>query len=181
LAAAATVAVCVAVSLVIVVGPRSAHHRSAVHRHEHVVAPVIRNYAPGPVPALGGQLVCDATLTASPSARSATATIVVHTGPGASHVFSLRASALKPAPAGDRYEVWALAETNDAFGGYQRQRGAAPRLLGVIAPPVMADGLLAARGTIPPSFTGPYRVLITVQRAAAKSPGRVVLRGDIPL
>jgi hypothetical protein len=183
LGAAAAVAVCVAVSLAVIVGLHSRHHQpsAVVPGHRHTQPPVIRNYAPGKVPALGGQLFCDATFTAPRGKGSAKATIVVHTGTGASYVYSLTGTGLKPAPAGDSYEVWTIPETNGAFGGYQLQRGVPPTRLGVITPPVAADGLLAARGTIPLSFSGTYRVLITVQRRSANSPGRVVLRGDIPL
>jgi hypothetical protein len=133
------------------------------------------------VPALGGQLFCDATFTPSRGQGTAKATIVVHTGTSASFVYSLTGSGLKPAPTGESYEVWTIPEVNMTSGGYQLDRGVAPTLLGVIAPPVAADGLLAASGTIPPSYIVSYRFLLTVQRPAAKSPGRVVLRGDVPL
>jgi hypothetical protein len=183
LGAAAAVAVCVVVSLAVVFGARSAHHnRSALALdHHHTQLPVIRNYAPGPVPPLGGQLYCDATFRPPRGKGSAKATMVVHTGTGASYVYSLTGRGLKPAPAGESYEVWAIPETNGAFGGYQLQRGVAPTRLGVITPPIAADGLLAARGAIPLRFSGTYRILITVQPRSAKSPGRVVLRGDVPL
>jgi hypothetical protein len=184
LAAAAAVAVCVAVSLALILGARSANHnrQATVHHHAHHQLPEIHNYAPGPVPPLGGQMVCDVTLKPPRGAGSATATITVHTGRGASEVYSLKARSLKPAPAGKSYEVWTIPETQLAFGGYQLQNGARPSLLGVIKPPVTADGVIAASGTFPPGFNGgAYRFLITVQRPGAKSPGRVVLRGDIPL
>jgi hypothetical protein len=185
LGAAAAVAVCVAVSLAVIMGVHAAHqhhNRSAVApaRH-HSQVPVIRNYAPGKVPPLGGQLYCNATFIPPRGKGSAKATIVVHSGTGASYVYSLTGSGLKPAPAGESYEVWTIPEASETFGGYQLQRGVAPTRLGVIAPPVAADGLLAARGTIPLSYSGTYRVLITVQRQSAKSPGRVVLRADVPL
>lgn len=183
LGAAAAVAVCVAVSLAVIVGLHSGHHQrsSVVPGHRHAQPPVIHNYAPGKAPALGGQLFCDATLTAPRGTGSARGTIVVHTGTGASYVYSLTGSGLKPAPAGESYEVWLIPEVSLTSGGYQRERGVAPSRLGVIAPPVAADGLLAARGTIPLRFTGTYRILITVQRRSANSPGRVLLRGDVPL
>jgi hypothetical protein len=183
LGAAAAVAVCVVVSMAVIVGVHSAHHnRSAVvpNRH-HAPFPVIHNYAPGKVPPLGGQLYCDATLTPPRGKGSAKATIVVHTGNRASYVYSLTGRDLQPAPAGESYEVWTIPESNQAFGGYQLQRGVAPTRLGVISPPVAADGLLAARGTLPLSFSGFYRILITLQRQSAKSPVHVVLRGDVPL
>jgi hypothetical protein len=183
LGAVAAVAVCVAVSLAVIVGVHSEHHnRSAVAPdRRHVQLPVIRNYAPAKVPPLGGQLFCDATLKPPRGQRSATATMIVHTGPAGSYVYSLTSRALKPAPAGESYEVWTIPEANETLGGYQLQRGVAPTRLGVIEPPVAADGLLAARGTIPLSFSGTYRVLVTVQRRSAKSPAHVVFRGDVPL
>jgi Anti-sigma-K factor rskA len=184
LGVAAAVAVCVAVSLAVIVGMRSGQQpRSAVvpDHHHHAQPPMIRNYAPGKVPALGRQLFCDATFTPPRGKGSAKATMVVHTGSGASYVYSLTGRGLKPAPAGESYEVWTIPEINGAFGGYQLQRGVAPTRLGVITPPVAADGLLAARGTIPLSFSGTYRVLITVQPRSTKSPAHVVLRGDVPL
>jgi len=183
LGAAAAVAVCAAVSLAVIVGLHSGHqHRSAVTpNHHHAQVPVIRNYAPGPVPPLGGQLFCDATFRPPRGEGSAKATIVVHTGTRGSYVYSLTGKGLKPAPAGESYEVWTIPEVHLVSGGYQLQRGVAPTRLGVIAPPVAADGLLAASGTIPTSYSGSYRVLITVQRRSAKSPGRIVLRGDVPL
>jgi len=183
LGAAAAVAVCVAVSLAVILGVHSAHHhRSAViPDHHHAQLPVIRNYAPGPVPPLGGQLFCDATFSPPRGKGSAKATIVVHTGPSGTYVYSLTGKGLKPAPAGESYEVWTIPEANEVSGGYQLERGVAPTRLGVIAPPVAADGLLAAAGTISTSYSGSYRVLITVQRRSAKSPGRVVLSADVPL
>jgi hypothetical protein len=51
----------------------------------------------------------------------------------------------------------------------------------VIATAVGADGQLAAEGLIPLSYNGTYRILITVQQPSAKTPGRVVLQGDVPL
>jgi hypothetical protein len=184
LGVAAAVAVCVAVSLAVIVGMHSGqHNQSAVVsvRHHQAQPPVIRNYAPGKVPALGGHLFCDATFTPPRGKGSAKATMVVHTGTGASYVYSLTGGGLKPAPAGDSYEVWTIPEISGALGGYQLQRGVAPTRLGVITPSVAGDGLLAARGTIPLSFSGTYRVLITVQPRSAKSPTHVVLRGDVPL
>jgi hypothetical protein len=183
LGAAAAVAVCVAVSVAVIVGLHSGNGQRSVvvPDHRHPQPPVIRNYAPGKVPALGGQLFCDATLTAPRGKGSARGTIVVHTGTGSSYVYSLTGRGLKPAPAGESYQVWLVPEVNLTSGGYQLERGAAAARLGVIAPPVAADGLLAARGTIPLRFNGAYRVLISVQRRSAKSPGRVVLRGDVPL
>jgi hypothetical protein len=181
---AAAVGVCVAVSLAVIIGIHSGpQHRSgrAPDRHHHTQPPVIRNYAPGKAPALGGHLFCDATFTPPRGKGSAKATIVVHTGTGASYVYSLTGRGLEPAPAGESYEVWTIPEIQGAVGGYQLQRGVAPTRLGVITPPVAADGLLAARGTIPLSFSGTYRVLITVQPRSAKSPAHVVLRGDVPL
>jgi len=183
LAAAAAVGVCVAVSLALILGARSSDHnrQATVHHHAHQL-PEIHNYAPGPVPPLGGQMVCDVTLKPPHGGGSATATITVHTGTGASDVYSLKARSLRPAPAGKSYEVWTIPETQLAFGGYQLQSGARPSLLGVIKPPVTADGVIAASGTFPPSFDGgTYRFLVTVQRPGAKSPGRVVLKGDLPL
>ena len=182
LGAAAAAAVCAAVALAVIFGVRGAshHQRAVTPGHHHPQLPVIHNYAPGKVPALGGQLYCDATFKPPRGTGSAKATIVVNQG-GASYVYSLTGRGLKPAPAGETYEVWTIPEANGAFGGHQLQRGVAPTLLGVIAPPVAADGLLAARGTIPLSYTGTYRVLITVQPRAAKSHGRVVLRADVPL
>jgi hypothetical protein len=183
LAAAATVAVCIAVSLVVIVGARSTHpNRSAtVPQHVHASLPVIRNYAPGEVPPLGGQLFCDATLAAPHGSGSAKGSVVVHSGSGASYVYSLTARGLKPAPAGESYEVWTIPEVNLSTGGYQLQSGARPTLLGVITPTIGADGRLAAKGTLPLSDNGTYRLLITVQRQHVKSPGHVVLTGDIPL
>jgi hypothetical protein len=184
LGVAAAVAVCVAVSLAVIIGIHSGqHNRSAVvpDHHHHSQPPVIRNYAPGKVPALGGQLYCDATFAPPRGKGSAKATMIVHTGTGASYVYSLTGRGLEPTPAGESYEVWAVPEIPGALGGYQLQRGVAPTRLGVIAPTVGADGLLAARGTIPLSFSGSYRVLITVQPRSAKLPGHVVLRGDVPL
>jgi Anti-sigma-K factor rskA len=183
LGAAAAVAVCAVVSLAVIVGVHSGHQNpsAVVPDHHQAQLPVIRNYAPGPAPPLGGQLFCDATFTPPRGKGSAKATMVVHTGTGASYVYSLTGKGLKPAPAGESYEVWTIPEINGALGGYQLQRGVPPTRLGVITPGVAADGLLAARGTIPLSFSGTYRVLITVQRRSAKSPAHVVLRGDVPL
>lgn len=182
LGAAAAAAVCAAVALAAILGVRSASHNqgAATPAHHRRQLPMIHNYAPGKVPALGGQLYCDATFEAPRGTGSAKATIVVNQGTAA-YLYSLTGTGLKPAPTGETYEVWTIPETNGAFGGYQLQRGVAPILLGVITPPVAADGLLAARGTIPPSFSGTYRVLITVQPRSAKSHGRIVLRADIPL
>jgi hypothetical protein len=181
LAVAAALGVCVAVSLVLLAGVGSQHHnpRPAVHRRTGL--PVIRNYAPGKVPPLGGQLQCDAALTAPPGAGSASGTVIVNTRPPTSYVYSLTASGLRPAPPGEVYEVWTRAEVNLANGGYQLENGVPPTLLGVIATAVGADGQLAAEGLIPLSFNGTYRILITVQQPSAKTPGRVVLQGDVPL
>ena len=112
---------------------------------------------------------------------SAKGSVVVHSGSGASYVYSLTAKGLKPPPAGESYEVWTIPEVNLATGGYQLQSGARPTLLGVITPTIGADGRLAARGTLPLSYNGTYRLLITVQPPTVKSPGHVVLKGDIPL
>ena len=182
-AVAATVGVCVAVSLVIILGARSSHHNAPTTVPHHVTAPlpVIRNYAPHKAPPLGGRLYCDGTFTATHAGGSAKGSIVVHNGTGPLYVYALTAKGLKPAPPGERYEVWALAETNETFGGYALDRGVKPSLVGVIEPSVTANGLIAAKGTLSSSYSGWYRVLVTVQRPGLKAPGRVVLRTDIPL
>ena len=183
LAVAAALGVCVAVSLVLLAGVGSQHHnpRPPVPSHQRPGLPVIRNYAPGKVPPLGGQLYCDTALTAPRGAGPASGTLIVNTRPPTSYVYSLTALGLKPAPPGEVYEVWTRAEVNLPNGAYQLENGVPPALLGVIAPSVGADGRLAAEGLIPPSFNGPYRILVTVQPPSARAPGRVVLQGDVPL
>jgi hypothetical protein len=183
LAVAVALGVCIAVSLVLIVGLGSHHHnrQPAVQVHRHAGPPVIRNYAPGNVPPLGGQLYCDTALRAPRGAGSATGALVVNNRPPTAYVYSLTASGLKPPPKGEVYEVWTLVEVNLANNGHQLENGVPPTLLGVIEPTVGADGRLAGEGLIPLSFNGTYRILITVQPPSSKTPGHIVLEGDVPL
>lgn len=143
---------------------------------------VIRNYAPGRPPAMGGQLFCDATLTASGGAASPAGTVVVNTRPPTGYVYRLTASGLTPSPRGEAYEVWLRPETREFDGAYVPLNGEAPVFLGAIAPTVGSSGKLAAQGRVPQTLTGgSYRILITLQPTSAKAPGRTVIAGDLPL
>jgi hypothetical protein len=183
-AGAAALTVVVAV-VVVFLGVRSEHaHRPArrvVGTHPGAAGlPVIRNFAPGAVPALGGQLFCNASLHSPGGAASPAASVVVNTRPPTRYVYSITASGLMPSRPGEVYEVWALPETSPALGSgtYQLLTSQPPVLLGVIKPSVGRDGRLAAEGLVPQSLNGQYRMVITIQPRAMKTPGHVVLEGD---
>jgi hypothetical protein len=183
-AGAVALAVTVTV-LVVFLGVRSKHaHRSArpaVATHPGTGGlPVIRNYARGAAPALGGQLFCNASLHSPSGHASPTGFVVINTRPPTRYVYSITAAGLRPSRPGAEYEVWALPETSPALGGgtYRLLTSQPPLLLGVIKPSVGRDGRLAAEGLVPQSLNGQYRMVITIQPPAMKTPGHVVLEGD---
>ena len=147
--------------------------------------PAIRNIAPARVPALPGQIVCNADLArpgvtpgvgGSPSGVIEVSATVVH-GVNESP-FSVTATGLAPNTASEGYAVWILPAVSLTSGGYQLIAGVHPRLLGVITPGVGRTGKLAASGLLPSDVQGAYLVEITRQpRAALRAPGRPVLEG----
>jgi hypothetical protein len=181
-------AVALAVSVVVVVvflGVRSEHGhrpaRPAVATHPGAGGlPVIRNFAPGAAPALGGQLFCNASLHSPSGPASPAGSVVINTRPPTRYVYSITGSGLRPSRPGEAYEVWALPETSPALGSgtYQLLTSQPPVLLGVIKPSVGRDGRLAAEGLVPQSLNGQYRMVITIQPPTMKTPGHVVLEGD---
>jgi hypothetical protein len=143
---------------------------------------VIHNDAPRTPPPMGGQMVCDAALNAPRGAATPTGTLIVNTRPPTRFVYRLTATGLKPTPPGEVYEIWLEPETSTTNGAYVRLNGEPPVLLGMIAPAVGASGKLTAQALVPQTNVGNTdRMLITVQPSTAKTPGRVVLVGNVPL
>ena len=141
---------------------------------------VIRNYAPGKVPALSGQMVCDTTLQPPGGATSPSATVIVNTRPPTRYVFSVTASGLRPNTGGSVYAVWLRPAVQTTLGAYELIPSDRPEFVGLITPSVARDGRLAAEGLLPQDASGAYEVLITLQpHPSAKAPGRTVLQGDI--
>ena len=172
-------AVCVAVAAVFIgVG---ASRRSTSHgRPSAIGLPMIRNYAPGTVPALSGQMECNTTLHSPGGGKSPTGTMQVNTRPPTRFVFSIAASGLKPNPRGDVYAVWLVPAVQTTSGSYEVIESAKPELIGLINPSVPRDGRLAAEGLMPQAAGGADEVLITLESVPlAKTPGRTVLEGDI--
>jgi hypothetical protein len=154
------------------------HRRAVPVTHAHASVPVIRNYAPGVPPPLGGQLFCDATLTAPHGAARPSGTVVVHTHPPTEYMYRITASGLNPAPHGEVYEIWVHQEVSLVSGGYQIMPSEPIILLGVTEPAVGPSGRLVAQGLQPQTFNGTYRLLVTLQRPSASRPGHVVLQAD---
>jgi len=180
LAVAVAVAVCLVVAAAFV-GLRPAphgHRRAVPVTHRHASVPVIRNYAPGAAPPLGGQLFCDAALTAPHGADRPSGTVVVHTHPPTAYVYRITASGLKPAPRGEVYEIWLHQEVSLSSGGYQIMPSEPIILLGIIEPAVGASGRLFAQGLQPQTLNGTYRLLVTLQRRSAARLRHVVLQAD---
>jgi hypothetical protein len=144
--------------------------------------PVVRNYAPGTPPAMGGEPFCNASLTAPNGAATPTGMVVVNTRPPARYVYRITASGLAPSRHAEVYEVWLRPATRAPNGAFIPLNGEAPVLLGQIAPPIGPSGRLVAQGVSGNGLTSSdYILLITVQHESAKAPGRVVLEGDLPL
>jgi hypothetical protein len=142
--------------------------------------PVIRNYAPGKVPALSGQMVCDGALQALGGGKSPSGTVLVNTRPPTRYVFSVTASGLTPNVGRSVYAVWLLPAVRNTAGSYQLIVPHKPELLGLVDPSVGGDGKLAAEGLLPQDVGGAYEVLITLEPSpSARRPGRTVLQGDI--
>jgi hypothetical protein len=94
--------------------------------------------------------------------------------------FSLAAKGLAPSVRAGEYAVWITQVSG--LGSAVPLPGAKPRLLGVIAPGVGADGEIAVAGVIPSDVNGSYLIRITVQPGSgATTPGRTVLQGVAPL
>jgi hypothetical protein len=179
LAVTVSLAVCVVVALVFVgVGGRQ---RSSARLHVSGAGlAVIRDYAPGNLPPLSGQMVCDTTLKAPSGAGSPSGTVVVNAESPAGFVFSVRAAGLERATGTSVYAVWIVPAVNTTLSGYQLTGGAVPEFVGVIRPSVGGGGMLAAEGRLPRDATGTYQIRLTLQnRPSATAQGRTVLKGFI--
>jgi hypothetical protein len=115
-------------------------------------------------------------------------TVVVNVKPPSGMVFSIDASGLTPIPSAGDYAVWLL--PGRSRGGscgcpairYSLISRRRPAFLGIVTPPVGANGRLRVEGLMPTlseqQATGAYLFVVTRQaRPSNKSLGRVVLEG----
>jgi hypothetical protein len=170
----------------------------------HVVAPavrsnvsrglsgsqVIRNYAPGPAPALGGQRMWDAALRPPGTRGPRSGTVIVsksaptHKGARTRYRFSMTASGLPPTnPAARGYAVWIIPALQTSSGAIQVQGGTASgpgvspyaELVGVIKPGP-ANGRISAEGVLPADASGANLLIVT---PSGPTPTRIILQGYI--
>jgi hypothetical protein len=144
---------------------------------------VIRNYAPGPAPALGGQMVCDAALQPPPGGGSRSGTVIVNSRPPNRFAFSITASGLPPTDHGKGYAVWIVPAVRTTSGAYELPGGASAgrglsryaELVGVIKPGP-ANGKVSAEGLMPTDASGAELLILTLP---GRIPTRIFLEGYI--
>lgn len=160
--------------------------------------PVVRNYAHSGLPSLprGSVAYYTAHLGASSSSPNPRDTFVLDTTqvgllkPGAGptrSTLTIRASGLKPTPPRSAYFVWlAPASYTTTTATFPTSLRPLPpySLVGIVQPPIGADGELVARVPISvnvrKSSTRQFELLITVARHPnTRAPGRAVLLGVI--
>ena len=144
---------------------------------------VIRNYAPGPAPALGGQRKYEAALR-PPHGGSRSGTVIVNKSGPNRFPFSITASGL-PQTSSDAkgYAVWIVPAVQTSSGAIQVQGGAASgpgrspyaELVGVIKPGP-ANGRISAEGVLPADASGANLLMITPSGA---TPTRIILEAYI--
>ena len=187
--AAVALGVAVAVAVVAVVVGLGISHRLAKPPVGSTVgrglsgSHVIRNYAPGRAPALGGQRMWDAALR-PPRGGARSGTVIVSKTARNRYRFSITASGLPPAnPAAGGYAVWIMPAVQTSSGAIQVQGGAASgpglspyaQLVGVIKPGP-ANGRISAEGVLPADATGANLLILT---PSGPIPTRIILEGYI--
>jgi hypothetical protein len=195
-AVALGVAVVVAVAAVFVglgTGHRLAHHVAAppvgsTGRRGLSGSHVIKNYAPGRAPALGGQRMWKATLHPPGDLGFRGGTVIVNKSARAPtrYLFSITASGLPPTnPATKGYAVWIVPAVQTSSGAIQVQGGGASRpglspyaeLVGVIKPGP-ANGRISAEGVLPADASGANLLIIT---PSGPIPTRIILKAYIEM
>jgi len=159
---------------------------------------VVHNYGHTAMPALG-HVQCETKLLPPRDARPFTAndlrfclihdqrhprtsgTVSIAVKPG-SEVFSIDASGLPRSRGDGDYAVWFLSGTTNVAGHASLLPGRRPAFVGIVTPPVGANGWLRAQGPIPTlspqQATGHYLFVVTRQtRPSNRSLGRIVLEG----
>ena len=145
---------------------------------------VIRNYAPGRAPALGGQRVWDAALRPPGVRGPRSGTVIVSKSGPNRYRFSITASGLPPtSPDAKGYAVWIVPAVQTSSGAIQVQGGTASgpglsplaELVGVIKPGP-ANGRISAEGVLPADESGANLLIVT---PSGPIPTRIVLEGYI--
>lgn len=147
---------------------------------------VIRNYAPGRAPALGGQRMWDAALRPPGAGGSRRGTVIVNKGARNRYRFSITASGLPPRnPVAGGYAVWIMPAVQTSSGAIQVQGGAASgpglspyaELVGVIKPGP-SNGRISAEGVLPADASGANLLIVT---PSGPIPTRIILEGYIEM
>jgi hypothetical protein len=147
---------------------------------------VIRNYAPGRAPTLGGQRMWEAALRPPGARGPRSGTVIVTRAAPNRHQFSLTASGLPPTnPAARGYAVWIIPAVQTSSGAIQVQGGTASgpgvspyaELVGVIKPGP-ANGRISAEGVLPADASGANLLIVT---PSGPTPTRIILQGYIEM
>lgn len=144
---------------------------------------VLRNYAPGRAPALGGQRKYEAALR-PPRGGSRSGTVIINKSAPNRFPFSITAFGL-PRTSSDAkgYAVWIVPAVQTSSGAIQVQGGAASgsglspyaELVGVIKPGP-ANGRVSAEGVLPADASGANLLIIT---PSGPTPTRIILEAYI--
>lgn len=145
---------------------------------------VIRNFAPGNAPPMGGQMVGTAALKAPARAMSASGTVTFNIRHPSTYVFTITASGLVPNTTHNVYAVWLVPAIRTITGAYQVSGPISQhaQLVGRISPAVARSGRLEAEGVLPAALptASLNLVVITLDTPpSATRPGRIVLQGRI--
>jgi hypothetical protein len=153
-------------------------------RHAPSTARVIRNYAPGRAPALGGERMSSTALRPPGARGSRSGVVTVNYTPPNRFAFSISAFGLPPKARGARdYAVWIVPAVRTSSGAIQVQGGAAsgPGLspyaerVGVIKPGP-ANGRISAQGVLPSDVGGAVLLILT---PSGPAPTRIILEAYV--
>lgn len=166
---------------------RLAHHHAtppagSTVRRGHSGPPVIRNYAPGRPPALGGERMWHGALRPPGARGSRSGTVIVNKSDTGSGLFSISLFGLPPRnPGGTGYAVWIVPAVKTSSGAIQVQGGTAAgpglspyaELVGVIRPGPI-NGRVSAEGVLPRHANGADLLIVT---PSGPKPTRIILEG----
>jgi len=145
---------------------------------------VIRNYAPGPAPALGGQRKYEAALRSPRGGGSRRGTVIINkSGPNRFPLWITAFGLARTSPDANGYAVWIVPAVQTSSGAIQVQGGAASgpglspyaELVGVIKPGP-ANGRISAEGVLPADASGANLLIIT---PSGPTPTRIILEAYI--
>jgi hypothetical protein len=146
--------------------------------------PVIRNYAPGRPPALGGERMWHGALRRPGAGESRSGTVIVNKSDTGSGLFSMTLFGLPPTnPGGAGYAVWIVPAVKTSSGAIQVQGGTATgpglspeaELVGAIKPDP-ANGKVTVEGSLPADASGANLLYVA---PAGPIPTRIVLEAYI--